>query len=189
MRIDEYQKLAMRTSADGHDRILNGCMGLIGEAGEVVDAVKKWKFQSGDHADLPKDKLIDECGDVLWYCAELATGLADDMNGLYETLYDNFYNHIHVLSTLLPIEKSASFLAAVAVRPFLKMYDAAENIPFEYKAAQAKSELVGIMCFVGEILERHCDSNLAECMERNIEKLRKRYPDGFDPERSIHRES
>lgn len=24
--------------------------------------------------------------------------------------------------------------------------------------------------------------------ERNIEKLRKRYPDGFDPERSVHRE-
>ncbi|MDO4356907.1 MAG: hypothetical protein Q4E13_10395 [Clostridia bacterium] len=24
-------------------------------------------------------------------------------------------------------------------------------------------------------------------MERNIEKLKKRYPDGFDPERSLHR--
>ena len=66
---EDYQRLAMRTSPEGHDRMLNGCMGLIGEAGEVVDIVKKWKFQSGDHADLPKDKLIEECGDVLWYCA------------------------------------------------------------------------------------------------------------------------
>lgn len=30
--------------------------------------------------------------------------------------------------------------------------------------------------------------SLSEIMMRNIEKLRKRYPNGFDPERSIHRE-
>lgn len=29
---------------------------------------------------------------------------------------------------------------------------------------------------------------LGEIMEMNIEKLRKRYPDGFDADRSIHRE-
>jgi hypothetical protein len=29
MNLNEYQKLAMRTSPDGHDRIKNGCMGLI----------------------------------------------------------------------------------------------------------------------------------------------------------------
>ena len=29
---------------------------------------------------------------------------------------------------------------------------------------------------------------LEEVMGRNIEKLRKRYPDGFDAERSMHRE-
>ena len=42
---NDYQRLAMRTSPDGHDRMMNGCMGLIGESGEVVDAVKKWKHQ------------------------------------------------------------------------------------------------------------------------------------------------
>lgn len=29
---------------------------------------------------------------------------------------------------------------------------------------------------------------MSECMDRNIKKLQKRYPDGFDPERSLHRE-
>ena len=29
---------------------------------------------------------------------------------------------------------------------------------------------------------------LEEIMAQNIEKLRKRYPDGFDAERSVHRE-
>lgn len=40
MRIEEYQLLAMRTSTEGHDRVENGCLGLIGESGEIVDAVK-----------------------------------------------------------------------------------------------------------------------------------------------------
>ena len=31
------------------------------------------------------------------------------------------------------------------------------------------------------------DLNLEDVLEANIEKLRKRYPDGFDSERSIHR--
>ncbi len=32
------------------------------------------------------------------------------------------------------------------------------------------------------------DLNLEDIFEANIEKLRKRYPEGFDPQRSIHRE-
>ena len=32
------------------------------------------------------------------------------------------------------------------------------------------------------------DVELAEVLERNIEKLKKRYPDGFDTQRSINRE-
>ena len=31
------------------------------------------------------------------------------------------------------------------------------------------------------------DVSLEEVFSRNIEKLNKRYPDGFDPERSVHR--
>ncbi|MDO4356908.1 MAG: nucleoside triphosphate pyrophosphohydrolase family protein [Clostridia bacterium] len=87
MRIEEYQALAMRTSPEGHDRVLNGCLGLIGESGEIVDVVKKWKFQSGENAELPKDKLIDECGDVLWYCAELCQGLEIDMARAYRVFF------------------------------------------------------------------------------------------------------
>lgn len=52
--------------------IENGVMGLCGEAGECIDLVKKSLFQGHD---LDREKLIDELGDVLWYAAQLATGL------------------------------------------------------------------------------------------------------------------
>lgn len=103
---NKYQQLALRTSSHGSsgDMVLNGVMGLNGEAGECIDIVKKHLFQGHP---LDTDKLLDELGDVLWYVAITADGIG------------------------VPLE----------------------NI-----------------------------------MQHNIDKLRKRYPDGFDAERSIHRE-
>ena len=73
MTFNEYQAYAARTSGCAPDRkILNGVMGLNGEAGECIDIVKKHIMQGHP---LDREKLIDELSDVLWYCAELASGL------------------------------------------------------------------------------------------------------------------
>jgi NTP pyrophosphatase (non-canonical NTP hydrolase) len=74
MTFDEYQANAQRTSSTKTkpDKLLNGVMGLNGEAGECIDIVKKHLFQGHE---LDEDNLIDEISDVLWYCAELASGL------------------------------------------------------------------------------------------------------------------
>lgn len=73
---DEYQRAAMRTanrdalSAD--EMLLNAAMGMNGEAGEVIDHLKKARFQGGN---LDRTKLIRETGDLLWYCALMAEAL------------------------------------------------------------------------------------------------------------------
>lgn len=74
MTLNDYQKAAERTSGDltSWDKVRNGCYGLNGEAGECIDILKKTEFQG--HAFDPM-KMIDELGDVLWYVAQLATGL------------------------------------------------------------------------------------------------------------------
>ena len=78
MTLNEYQKLAQRTSGtlSYEDKLLNGVMGLNGEAGECIDVLKKHLFQG--HG-LDTEKLIDELGDVLWYIAQTAAGLGVDM--------------------------------------------------------------------------------------------------------------
>jgi NTP pyrophosphatase (non-canonical NTP hydrolase) len=48
-------------------------------------------------------------------------------------------------------------------------------------------ELGDVLWYLSEAA-RAIDSNLAEIARANIEKLRKRYPDGFSEERSIFRE-
>ena len=79
MTINEYQQLAMRTinpAMDRRDALINGVMGLCGEAGEAIDIVKKHLSQG--HA-LDRDRLILELGDVAWYLAETAYALDADL--------------------------------------------------------------------------------------------------------------
>lgn len=75
MELNEYQKLAMRTDSqyrNCRDRLLNGLMGLNGEAGEAIDVAKKHLFQGHE---LDYNKLIEEIGDVMWYCALCADAM------------------------------------------------------------------------------------------------------------------
>ena len=51
--------------------LLNGVMGLNGEAGEVIDIVKKHLFQGHK---LDKEHLKEELGDVAWYLAIACSG-------------------------------------------------------------------------------------------------------------------
>ena len=79
MTINEYQQLAMTTlnpALDQRDVLINGVMGLCGEAGEVIDIVKKHLAQGHE---LDRDKLISELGDVAWYLAETAMALGVDL--------------------------------------------------------------------------------------------------------------
>lgn len=107
MTVNEYQTLAMTTlnpALSQKDILINGVMGLCGEAGEAIDVVKKHLAQGHE---LDRERLIKELGDVAWYLAETATAL---------------------------------------------------NITLE------------------------------EVLESNLRKLRARYPEGFDAQRSLHRE-
>ena len=106
MTANEYQRQALRTlnpALDRRDVLINGVMGLCGEAGEAIDIVKKHLAQGHE---LDREGLIKELGDVAWYLAETAWAL---------------------------------------------------DVPLE------------------------------AVLQRNLDKLRARYPEGFDSERSIER--
>lgn len=80
MTFDQYQNDAMRTSpVDGHSQLLNGVLGLTGEAGEVADIVKKYMFQGHE---LDVKHIREELGDVLWYIAEAASGIGASLEDI-----------------------------------------------------------------------------------------------------------
>lgn len=105
MLMNEYQLAAQRTSNTytSQSKIHNGLLGLFGEGGECADIFKKCVFQGHE---FDREHMAKELGDVLWYVAEVASGL---------------------------------------------------------------------------------DMTLEEIARLNIAKLKARYPDGFDPDKSLHR--
>lgn len=68
---DLYQKLAQRTANDtiDFDTVANYALGLVSEAAEVTDEIKKQLFHGHD---VDQEKIKDELSDVMWYLANLA---------------------------------------------------------------------------------------------------------------------
>lgn len=77
MTMDEYQQKALSTNVNqGTYLFFDRMFGLVGEAGEMAEKVKKWiRDDKADWDKLDKDLLAAELGDVLWYVATLADTL------------------------------------------------------------------------------------------------------------------
>ncbi len=69
---DKYQLLAQRTvdtTKDDYDEVANYILGLICEASEIGDEIKKQLYHGHE---IDAEKIKDELSDVLWYLANLA---------------------------------------------------------------------------------------------------------------------
>lgn len=69
MEFNDYQELANQSLA-GNEQVLTQCaLGLASETGEVLAQIQKYTF---NHAELTREDLIKEMGDVLWYLSQIA---------------------------------------------------------------------------------------------------------------------
>lgn len=79
MTLNDYQKKALVTAINHPKKdynFLERLLGLVGEAGEMAEKVKKWiRDDKAVPAKLDKKTLASELGDVLWYTATLADHL------------------------------------------------------------------------------------------------------------------
>lgn len=79
LSLKDYQSMAMSTAIypnKGKGNIIYPTLGLVGEAGEVANVVKKIdRDDGGVLTPQRKEQLLLELSDVLWYAAALATEL------------------------------------------------------------------------------------------------------------------
>jgi NTP pyrophosphatase (non-canonical NTP hydrolase) len=61
----------------GSDRLIENVLGLVGEAGEIAEKVKK---QVRDDSAVTKEQMIKELGDVLFYVTALANHYGSDLH-------------------------------------------------------------------------------------------------------------
>lgn len=86
MDFNSYQTRASKTAiypTDGLNGLLYTSLGLVSEAGEVAGKVKKiLRDNGGVMSDERKEQLIDELGDVLWYCAMISNELKTNLGAV-----------------------------------------------------------------------------------------------------------
>lgn len=206
MNLAEFQTLAARTAPtdlSDADRRENCAMGLVGEFGELVDLLKKRKFHGHDldnyhdgtgttyamyAAAIAKDernrghceewmsilkreydaKLRDEFGDVLWYLAEAATICGGPRkSGRSACLLE-------------------CGLAGYDDWPWWAMATSVSTMAASVATGGYAPDGPAAVAMMVELIRRE-GFTLDEVLERNVEKLRERYPAGFSARASKER--
>lgn len=164
MLTTDFTPLAMTTrspSAGDHGvstDLVHAILGIGDEASELLDA-------------KTPDNVIEECGDLLWFCA-----LAD--YALDTALFD--------CHSVAPVEGATPYDVAAAALKLAglikKPYAYGKRLP----AADIMIELLRIVSAVEAIAER-LNITLSEVMELNLLKLKMRFPEKFNCAAAINR--
>jgi NTP pyrophosphatase (non-canonical NTP hydrolase) len=85
--LKEYQDAALKTAEypDKGKNLIYPALGLVGEAGEVAEKIKKlWRNHNTTAGSSltfdERDEIVKELGDVLWYITALASELGVSLN-------------------------------------------------------------------------------------------------------------
>jgi NTP pyrophosphatase (non-canonical NTP hydrolase) len=97
MSFEEYQNKAWSTAIYPNigENIYYPTLGLVGEAGEIANKIKKIMRDNGGILTIEKrNELIAEMGDVLWYLAALATELKTSLNTIAYQNLDKLFSRL-----------------------------------------------------------------------------------------------
>jgi NTP pyrophosphatase (non-canonical NTP hydrolase) len=87
MTFEEYQVEARKTAIypNKDNNFIYPTLGLVGEAGEVAEKIKKViRDGNGIVSDEKREEITKELGDVLWYIANLSKELGISMDTVAE---------------------------------------------------------------------------------------------------------
>jgi NTP pyrophosphatase (non-canonical NTP hydrolase) len=160
VNLTAYRDAAKRTAGACTDQYL--LLGLVGESGEVIDVLKKIvrDINNGvpevEAMASRREKLKDELGDVMWYCAVYHDEVVEDINLVGECEID----------------------IGSAVNSALSMVMSCTEFAMLERPIATLATMETIVYAVCDI----CNAtgiNINDVMNKNIEKLSARYADGF----------
>ncbi len=173
LRLHDYQKLALRTAPSNRsdrglswrlDFFLHGAMGMAAEMHELIQVHE----QSN-----PEDSMVAELGDVMWYFAINTFG---DTRDIEDIEFMAFLDEIDI--PLLELQEHTSRILDQAKR--IIYYGALLN-------EETYQDSMGKILASVYLLARESGSTLEEVMDKNIQKLKVRYPDKFSEDQAVNR--
>jgi len=165
MELTDYQELASRTASQ-HPMMLRLAVAGLGLAGETAELI----------GEEDPTKLPLELGDVMWYVAEIATCLGLKLSSSDSNTIQYSKMSSYNLSNELVVQTGtlADYIKKVVGHGHAL-------VPGKVQVC-----LDGIIQNLQWICHRQ-GIDFDTCLEQNIDKLRKRYPEGFSTIQSIHR--
>lgn len=167
MNFAEYQELARRTQNMSltWERTLNhAVLGMAAELGEIL---------SVQYDDI--EKLKDEISDLYWFIAELADVFKISLQEIADEITDYWRYDSSTIATMV---MNAAEIAGMAQKRYQgHVIDAVilrDKIKDMLRATRFYVEMHGM--------------KVSDVLKHNIEKLRRRYPGGFEATRSLNRE-
>lgn len=167
---ETYEDAALRTLGP-HNDLLYLTIGLVGEVGEVIDYAKKTLYHGHKYE---ADKFSEEIGDVCWYVAAICHN-----QGIYFSDVVSWpgpelgFSKEEIVLDPEKILNLASLSSPTVIKEHI------ENGTIQGPLVRLMRELKSV------VLDAHL--KLEDILNQNIQKLEKRYPNGYSDTSSIKR--
>ena len=173
MNIGDYQALARRTQNPDltkDERRQHAIYGLVSEITEFMDAETR-------------DERIKELGDICWFSSELCDVEGWAIEKIVDGAIPVFDNIMLVQCSVEEIDTGMILAAGSICSAYQKTYQGHELV-HEYVEFAIRDILAYAMASAKNLA---VEDGINGIMAANIEKLRRRYPDGFSEEHSVNR--
>lgn len=177
MNFAEFAPLALRTAKplNAKDQSAHSFLGFLGELGELADTLKRWHIYKQP---LNRENAVEECGDILWFIAYYA-----DIRGYKkDSLYGNFDKVAQVVDTLntTPYQHQAMYGALISANDwFMKLF---------LEGDDTYGRVLAGLYYDILIMLKHLESSQDEAFNACLNKLSKRYPEGYTDWHALERE-
>lgn len=172
--LQEYQRLALITkspSINEYEDLRHTASGLVTEVGEIVDTYKRHWFYKKP---LDTKNLIEEIGDVLWYVAVA-------YHALDYPIPETPWTDLEGLS-----RPNLDLILAKLSRYSGNIFGVTFAYPEEAIDSGLNYDLRQLLYTLSYLAEMH-STTLLEAAQSNIQKLAKRYPEGFSTFSALNR--
>lgn len=160
-------------------QLMHAAMGMVTEAGEFIEALY-------DPEKIDVTNLIEETGDVLWYVALACRALG--------TSFEELGRRLAIEDTIDPFKGDAPFTVHMRaglgfVTTAAEFIDVLKKLTIYSKPINTEKliDLLSRVMWCALVVCVELDVSIEHVMDRNIEKLRKRYPEKFTSENAINR--
>lgn len=186
-KLDQYQELCLQTVSPiagekPRDLLASSAVGLANEWGEFIQLLEQYLTKASPI--LPtKEKIEDEFGDVLWYFAVLSYAVSIDFSTVINMQVEYRNTNSTRVKSLVDKCLKVSMHIGLSIGGIKKYLWHGHEFP-EKETLVKKFRLLGWHLAVVATL---CNISIEEVLDKNIQKLSERYPNGFEVERSINR--